>query len=234
MGAEGEASDRKPVINNNCEEGKGSMAGRRESVWLTAEFMSLMRAGKHNEAFDLIYSPAKRASRGALRTLGIDGEDVEDIFHQVLLELFASTWIRFKQECSILTLIYGMTYKRGVDLLRRRRGPGTPPGTPLPPGQTGQDADDPIEHIADPNTPDPDVALCAQAAAAELRERKPKWWEVLLARAMAAISDEELAEEFGMSHGALRTVLYEARKLLAELCRKHCGAPDCTALVGAA
>jgi len=195
--------------------------------------MSQMRAGSHNEAFDLIYPPAKRATRGALRTLGIDGEDVEDIFHQVMLELFASTWIRFKEECSILTLLYGMAYRRGVDLLRRRRGPGAQWGSNLPTGQTDQEADDPIDHITDRNTPHADVALCARAAAAELRERNPKWWEVLVARATVTGSDEELAEKFGMSHGAFRTALYEARKLLAELCVRHCGVPDCTASVGA-
>jgi len=222
--------DRKPAGNNKFEE-RGGVAGRGESNRLTAEFMSLMREGRHNKAFDLIYFPANRASRGALRTLGFDGADVEDISQQVLLELFVSTWTRFREECSILTLIYGMAYRRGVDLLRRRHGPESPPGK----GQTGQSAD--IEDAADPDTrdpPDPNVALCARAAAAELQERNPKWWEILVARATQAKADEELAEEFGISHGAFRTALYEARKLLAELCHKHCGTSDCTAAVGAA
>jgi DNA-directed RNA polymerase specialized sigma24 family protein len=210
------------------------MADKREPDRHTTEFMSLMRAGACNEAFSLIYKPAERASRGALRTLGVDGDDAKEIFHQVLLELFASTWIRFKQECSILTLIYGMAYKRGVDLIvRRSHSAWTPPVSSLPARQADEAADDPIEHIPDLNAPDPDVALCARGAAAELRERKPKWWEVLLARATKASSDEELAEEFGMSHGAFRNLLYEARNLLVDLCRKHCGVPDCTAAAGA-
>jgi DNA-directed RNA polymerase specialized sigma24 family protein len=132
------------------------MADKREPDRHTTEFMSLMRAGACNEAFSLIYKPAERASRGALRTLGVDGDDAKEIFHQVLLELFASTWIRFKQECSILTLIYGMAYKRGVDLIvRRSHSAWTPPVSSLPARQADEAADDPHRAHSRPQCPRP-------------------------------------------------------------------------------
>lgn len=207
---------------------------KKDDDGLTADFMRLMRAGDHDKAFKMIYLPAKKICRGSLRTLGIKlEEDMEDVFQQVMLELFTSAWARFNGDCSILTFVYNIAYKRGVDLLRRRRGPAASTGTGAPTGDGSRDAEDPMERVEDLEAIDAEVAICARRAAAELREQKPKWWEMLLSRTTEASSDEELAEAFGLSHGSFRNVLSQARKLLAELCRKHCGADDCTAVGGA-
>lgn len=210
------------------------MAKNRGSDPLTSEFMRLMRAGDHNGAFSLIYAPANKICRGSLRTLGVKiEEEVQDVFHQVMLELFASAWARFNEECSILTFIYNIAYRRGIDGLRRGRGLAVPTGPAGSGGDGALDAEDPMDREADLNAIDVDLAICARRAASELRDQKPRWWEILLSRTAEAASDEELAETFGLSHGSFRNVLSQARKLLAELCKKHCGAADCTAVGGA-
>ena len=177
----------------------------RESDWA-----GLMRAAIRGDSaayHRLLHALApmlrKLASRG-LAHRKLSREDVEDVVQETLLALHLKrhTW----DECQpLLPWVHAIARNKVVDNLRRRGR-----GTFLP-------IDDVSESLADDQQSPPEVShVDAERVIGKLKGRQR---QIVLAISIEGASARQVAQQLGMSEGAVRVALHRALQSLAKALR---------------
>ncbi len=149
-------------------------------------------------------SPMLRGfARCAPASYRLSAEDIEDIVQETLLAMHLKrhTWVESKP---LLPWVRAMAHNKLVDHLRR----------------SGRGEQLPIDDFSDVLVADPPAsissALDAEAAIGRLDGRQR---DIVVAISVSGKSAREVAEELGMTEGAVRVVLHRALRALSKALR---------------
>lgn len=157
--------------------------------------------------------------RGAMYDAAFDvmrqHQDTEDILHDTLLKLMKKTSLLRTFDCFTLRAYIVISVRRtAIDCLRRR-------------GARGEllfAHDDYLDTLV-PGGEGADDALLEEADHQQLRRMlgtlEPRQRDLLHMKYFLGISDEEIADSYGLKPASVRSLLSRARKALAEAIRRE-------------
>ncbi len=187
---------------------------------ISQSFIDLMYSGDPHSAFNMINRRVSATCRAACHSAGVrNAEDQEDIAQRALIELFKTAWTKYDGTCSIFTYLYTIARRRALDLVRHRAR------------QLGDVSEESSINPDEVDSANNEHRLCASKAMEEFEAEEPRYWEILSAWILSGESVESLAGSLGIKSGSLKNLITKIKRYLSELCLKHCGTADCSALV---
>lgn len=164
--------------------------------------LALVRQG-HERAFEALVQRYRKPLLSYCRRLSLPHARAEDIVQLALLK----TWIAVREDAEVRDLkawLYRVVHNTAVNALRDAAHDGEPLADPArvagsrPPTEESQ----------------LDRGLAMREALAEVAALPPLQREVIVRTAVAGHSHEQVASDLGITHGAVRGLLYRARTTL--------------------
>lgn len=190
------------------------------------EFVRRMHAGDAS-VWDALAPLIRRIVFGACHDLGVHDSLKDDVAQDVALRVFTH-WQSYALQCSMGTWIYAIARNRCLDALRKRTVRGETAS--LGARSDGRDT-------APPDLPaavDYEQMLCVQQMLDALESQAParkgshRIIDVLRWCVENSPSTDELAAFLQTTPAAAKERKSSILKRLKELCRKFCGADDCS------
>jgi RNA polymerase sigma factor (sigma-70 family) len=164
--------------------------------------LALVRQG-HERAFEALVQRYRKPLLSYCRRLSLSHTRAEDIVQLALLK----TWIAVREDAEVRDLkawLYRVVHNTAVNALRDAAHDGEPLADPaLAMGSNLFAADSQL-----------DRGLAMRETLAEVAALPPLQREVIVRTAVAGHSHEQVASDLGITHGAVRGLLYRARATL--------------------
>lgn len=192
------------------------------------EFLKRISAGDAT-VWDDLAPMLNKIVIGVCHAYRIDDEERKDIGQDVATKVFMH-WQSYKGQSALSTWLYSIARRRCIDVWRKRKARGE---------VRHKNMNSPDDLSADPipdsgYDPKFDLELCVQELMDELesevhaRRGSRRKIDVLKFWVQHSPTMDELAEFLDTTVGAAKQRMYEIRKHVEGLCRKHCGHDDCS------
>jgi RNA polymerase sigma-70 factor, ECF subfamily len=165
------------------------------------ELIRRARAGDQDAFAELVMMHADRVY-GALRRLGLDAGEADEVAQEVFLRAWRGL-ARFEERAQFSTWLYRIAFNEA----QRRRSRRMPPRV-----EADVDRDDPIVSL--PESPDREFAQILDRALSEL---PADWRAAVVLRDIEGLSTDEAAEVVGVRQAAFKSRLHRGRMQLRAL-----------------